>query len=213
MNNNKALKPKKKIIKVDNGLIGVLENAENGKKPKKVSLRNKYEYWLTEDGLILLQGWARDGLNQEEMAKKIGVTRETFSQWRDRFPTIADTIKKNRDICDTEVENALFKRAKGFSINVRKAIKVRNGQSEHIEYVDEEIYFAPDPVAQIFWLKNRRKDLWRNYEQQEVTISTGPNEMHVTLIDQLKNRKLKEMMNEEPTPTSKEEAKDDPAKQ
>lgn len=34
--------------------------------------RGKFEYWLTEDGLTLLKGWARDGLTDEDLAAKMG---------------------------------------------------------------------------------------------------------------------------------------------
>ena len=39
----------------------------------------KYQYWLTDDGRTLLQGWARDGLIDEQIAEKCGITRSTLS--------------------------------------------------------------------------------------------------------------------------------------
>ena len=35
-------------------------------------------------------------------------------------------------------------------------------EKEHVEYVDEEIYVAPNPTIQIFWSKNRMPDKWRD---------------------------------------------------
>nr|DAV18236.1 MAG TPA: terminase small subunit [Caudoviricetes sp.] len=75
----------------------------------------KYTEWLTKEGLIRVQGWARDGLSDEQIAKNIGISRSTLNDWKKRFPDISDTLKKGKDVADREVENALFKRAVGFS--------------------------------------------------------------------------------------------------
>lgn len=93
----------------------------------------KYEYWLTEDGLTLLEGWARDGLIDGQIAKKCGITTTTLYEWKKRFPDFANALKKGKEVVDFEVENALLKRA-----------------------------LAGDTTAQIFWLKNRRPDKWRD---------------------------------------------------
>ena len=95
--------------------------------------RGKYEYWLSEDGLTLLEGWARDGLTDDQIAHNLGVSRSTLAEWKKRFPDLSDALKKGKDVVDYEVENALLERAKG-----------------------------GDTTAQIFWLKNRRPGKWRD---------------------------------------------------
>ncbi len=116
---------------------------------------SKVDYWLSKDGLTLLKGWARDGLTDEQIAKNMKVSRSTLSKYKKEYKDISDTLKKEKEIVDYEVENALLKRAKGY------------------EYV-EEIYedgilkkkvtkqVAPDPTALIFWLKNRQPKKWRD---------------------------------------------------
>ena len=98
--------------------------------------KGKYEYWRTTDGLILLQGWARDGLKDEQIAHNIGIRRTTLYDWKNKYPDINDALKKGKEIVDYEVENALLKRAK-----------------------------QGDVSAQIFWLKNRRPEKWRDKVQ------------------------------------------------
>lgn len=95
--------------------------------------KGKYEEWLTAEGLILLEGWARDGLTDEQIAKNIGIKRPTLYEWKKRHPDISDALKKGKAVIDYEVENALLKNA-----------------------------LEGDTTAQIFWLKNRRADMWRN---------------------------------------------------
>ena len=38
--------------------------------------------WLTKEGLLKMEGWARDGLIDEQIAHNMGVTRSTLSNWR-----------------------------------------------------------------------------------------------------------------------------------
>lgn len=95
--------------------------------------KGKYEEWLTAKGLILLEGWSRDGLTDDQIAKNIGISRSTLNDWKKKYPDISDSLKKGKEVVDYEVENALLKNA-------------LNG----------------DTTAQIFWLKNRKSNVWRN---------------------------------------------------
>jgi len=133
--------------------------------------KGKYEEWLTEDGLTTVEGWARDGLTDEQIAHNIGIAGRTYYEWQERFPQFAQALKKGKAPVDIEVENALLKRALGQIVKVKKPIKLKHkGQipgkglieEERIEYAEEEVYIPPDTTAQIFWLKNRRPDKWRD---------------------------------------------------
>lgn len=110
---------------------------------------SKIDEWLEKDKLILLEGWARDGLTKEQIANNIGIGRTTLYEWEQKEPNIANTLKKGREVVDFEVENALLKSA--LSGNV---------------------------TAQIFWLKNRKKNEWR--ERQEYS-----NDEELSKLDKL----------------------------
>lgn len=81
----------------------------------------KYDEWITEEGLIKIEGWARDGLTDEQIAKNIGISRSTLSEWKKKFSDISDSLKKGKDVADRQVENALFKRALGYEYTERQA--------------------------------------------------------------------------------------------
>ena len=94
-----------------------------------------YENWRTKDGLLTLEGWARDGLNDEQIAHNVGVRAGTLYEWKNRFPEIAEAIKKGKRPVDVQVENALYRSALGFKQTVKKPIKLRRKDgSEYIEY-------------------------------------------------------------------------------
>lgn len=100
--------------------------------------KGKYQKWLTPEGLLLLEGWARDGLTDEQIAKKIGISRKTLNDWKNNYSDICDTLKKGKEVVDYQVENALLNSA-----------------------------LDGNTTAQIFWLKNRRPDKWRDKQKEE----------------------------------------------
>ena len=137
----------------------------------------KYTEWLTTDGLLRIEGWARDGLSLAQIAHNVGVADSTFRRWKEENEALSAAIKRGNAPVDLEVENAMLKSALGHKETVRKAIKVKTEKQkvgegkiveEHIEYVDEEVYIPPQVVAQIFWLKNRRPDKWKDKVEQTV---------------------------------------------
>ena len=134
-----------------------------------MAAKGKYREWLTEDGLLLLEGWARDGLTDEQIAHNIGIGERTFTEWKSRFSAISAALKKGKAPVDYHVENALYKSATGYIVKVRKPMRLRSRrktgdaeliEEERIEYVEEEVYVRPDVTAQIYWLKNRRRGRW-----------------------------------------------------
>ena len=104
----------------------------------------KYEYWLTPEGLLLLEGWARDGLTDEQISENMGIVSSTLYRWKNEYKEISEALKKGKEVVDYLVENA----------QLRNAIK-------------------GDTTAQIFWLKNRRPDKWR--DKRDVEHSGGLN--------------------------------------
>lgn len=127
--------------------------------------KSKYEYWISTEGLIKIEGWARDGYTDEEIAKVIGIHRDTLCQWKKKYPSIADTLKRGKDVVDRKVENSLLKRALGYSYEeITKEISIdeNTGESKLVvtKVITKEV--APDVTAQIFWLKNRKPEVWKN---------------------------------------------------
>lgn len=121
--------------------------------------RGKFEYWLTEDGLTLLEGWAREGLTDEQLAGKMGIGVRTLYDWKLRYLQISQALKKGKEIVDIQVENALLKRALGYDYQEER---IEKSKKDGVKIVQTVKHIPPDPTAQIFWLKNRRPDKWRD---------------------------------------------------
>lgn len=133
--------------------------------------KGKYADWITEDGLLLLEGWARDGLTDEQIAHNAGIHPDTLYEWQKRFPVISDALKRGKAPVDIQVENALLKRALGYEYEevtteitetpyIDRRGRERIRKQKHVKKTKKIV--LPDTTAQIFWLKNRRPDKWRD---------------------------------------------------
>lgn len=118
--------------------------------------------WETDDKLTLLQGWARNGLTQEQIAKNVGCASTTLSSWKSKSDKISEALKKGTEVVDLEVENALLKRALGYKSQNKQTfinVNAKGQKSQRIIVTENEV--PPDTTAIVFWLKNRRPDKWR----------------------------------------------------
>lgn len=130
--------------------------------------KGKYEEWLTEDGLLKLEGWAHDGLTDEQIAEKIGIRRTTLYDWKKKYSDISDALKRGKEVVDRQVENALLKRALGYEFKEITKELTEDGMRVTKVITKQQ---APDTTAQIFWLKNRKPEEWRDKKETEITGS------------------------------------------
>ena len=123
----------------------------------KVGRKSKYDDFVDCGGLVLVAGWARDGLDDVLIAKKIGIAKSTLCDWKNKYPEFADAIKKSKEFADFEVEQALYKKAK-----------------------------MGDVTAQIFWLKNRQPRKWRDKVSFVDETQLAKLDEMATMIDQIR---------------------------
>jgi len=109
------------------------------------------------------------GFTDKEVAKFFGFTEQTLNNWKKEHPDFFEALKDWKNKADKKVERALYKRATGYRTKVKKAVVVSNGRDKgsHIEMVEEEVAWAPDSTAGIFWLKNRKPKDWRDKQEVE----------------------------------------------
>ena len=152
--------------------------------------RSKADYWLTDDGLTLIEGWARDGLIDSQIAHNMNVSYTTFKEYKKKYPTILAALKKSKEIVDYEVENSLLQRCFGYNAKVKKHLKVKKTEYkegmkvkeyEEIVEVDDEVHIPADTLAQIYWLKNRQIKKWRDKPETE----SGDGDDGVMIINDL----------------------------
>ena len=170
---------------------------KSNKKMSKGGARGKYQEWLTVEGLLKLEGWARDGLTDEQIAEKMGIVSSTLYDWKKKYSEISEALKRGKEVVDRQVENALLRRALGYSYEEQEYATFPLEEEEYYEALETHIQnfkfmnpketdidiqmerdnfpkvkkvliksktkeVIPDTTAQIFWLKNRKPDEWRD---------------------------------------------------
>lgn len=93
----------------------------------------KSKWEEVKDKLLLVEGWARDGLTNEQIAERLGINPDTLYSYKKQYPEFSESLKKGKEIVDYQVENALL----------------RNALEGNI-------------TAQIYWLNNRKPNQWKN---------------------------------------------------
>lgn len=141
--------------------------------------KGKYQEWLTPDGITRLEAWARDGLTDEQLAAKIGITTTTLYDWKKKYPVISEALKRGKEVVDVEVENALLKRAMGYEYTETRTETTEDGMTRTV--VTQKA-MPPDTTAQIFWLKNRRPAVWRDKQQVEHSADK-PFEVNIKVVE------------------------------
>ena len=118
---------------------------------KRVSIDD----WLTKENLIRIQGWARDGLSNEQIAYNMGITVITLYKWQKKNVQFKQALKVGKDTADRQVENALFKSALGYEY--KEEVVTNDGR-----VVTVTKHKPANTTSQIFWLKNRKPEKWRD---------------------------------------------------
>ena len=114
--------------------------------------RASHKDWHSKEQLEKLQGWARDGLTDEQIAKNIGIRRPTLYAWKKEHPDIADALKKGKEVVDVEVENALLKKAMGTTTKTTqyKMVKVDSDvlKAKRVKYMNAYKLDHPDKTKE-----------------------------------------------------------------
>jgi len=132
-------------------------------------------------------GMARIGATDEEVAAALGADVRTLHRWKKSHAEFCHSLKEGKDAADARVQDRLFTRAVGYCCTEKRTKKDAKGAiTEEIVTLKEVV---PDVTAQIFWLKNRRPDLWRDVSEQRSSTTNA-----AAVTEALKNRYTPEQL-------------------
>ena len=168
--------------------------------------KSSADYWLSEDGLLLLECWSRDGILLKDIATNMGISSAQLSQWRKKYEEIDHALATGKEIVDYRVENALLKSALGFKtkeITVTIGHRQINGQWVDITKETKEKEIAPNVTAALAWLNNRKPEQWKRNRDNVVEVDDEDNDIKITII-RGKDNDLDEDVNTETTLNKKD---------
>ncbi len=126
-----------------------------------------YKKWLEKENLILLEGWKRNGLTDEQIAHNIGISINTLNKWKQRYVQIRQALKIGHEAANMAVERELFKRA-----------------------------MKGNTTAMVFWLKNNWRDKYNDSqlskEERRLVTLRGQKLQADTELAKLKAKAMKD---------------------
>lgn len=158
--------------------------ANSGKKEKRVkydpSVHDKRAESLAEQGLI-----------DVEIARGLGIARSTYYKWMNKFPDLADAVRRGKEQPDAEVARGLFKNCIGYEYEETKVVAVldANGKPVGKQIVTRTKKHRPGLVsAQTRWLRLRQPKEW---DPAQAISDLGIN--RVPALDKLPEHSLREI--------------------
>lgn len=135
------------------------------------------------------------GATDADLADFFGVTKRTVERWRSAHEDFCRAVTIGKEEADNAVERSLYQRAVGYE---QEAVKIfmPAGASEPV-YAPYREKVAPDTAAAIFWLKNRRKEHWRERSEQDVNHKHTFSDEFEAFIRQLSTRRQEKVIEHE----------------
>lgn len=126
--------------------------------PKRVGRPTDYDPFMVAEAA----GMAQMGATDAEICAAIGINHDTFYRWVRIVPGFSDAIKRG-EVHNDRVERTLLQKALG---GTKKTVTI-DSDGKRVEKIEE---VAGDTTAQIFWLKNRRRDRWADRQEHELVV-------------------------------------------
>ena len=158
--------------------------------------RIRYTEWLTQEGQMKLEAWARDGLTDDQISHNMGCNVRTLYVWKKNHPQIDAALRAGKGVVDIQVENALFKRAIGYDYEEVKTIIETMPDGEKRQRAERtRKHVAGDVTAQIFWLKNRKPIDWR--DRRETMLSGSVETTTANPLEGLTRAEVRKLIGDE----------------
>lgn len=140
--------------------------------------KGKHIQWHEASKLEEITNWAANGCTDAEIAKNIGISRNTYYRWVASYSDIDDAVKKGREMCVQHVENTFFRRIMGLceEVTETKEVEQRMVDGElvtvHKVVKTSTRKLAPDMTGLIFYLKN--KVGYKSEPDVDVSVDVAP---------------------------------------
>lgn len=107
------------------------------------------------------------GFTEHQIANFFKINKSTLTRWKQKNKEFCTTLKTWKHEADEVVERSLYQRAIGYSHKSEKIFQYE-GKIIRTETVE---HYPPDPTSMIFWLKNRKKEEWRDKTESELNLN------------------------------------------
>jgi hypothetical protein len=116
------------------------------------------------------------GATDRQVADLMDIDINTLNDWKRSHPEFANALKEGKIKADSEVADAMYRKAIGFWIDVVEPVVLKNGD---IVEVSKRKYYPPDGTVGMKWMALRQRDLWAEVTRIEATQTN----INITKID------------------------------
>ncbi len=140
---------------------------------------NKWDELNMVDKLDSVCGWAKQGSTDAEIAKMLGISCKLLYEWKRDKSEFREAIKKGKEVANGELLNSAFTQSVGFFYKEQQAFKVKGYEEidgrmypiEKIKVVEVERYNPPNPTMNIFMLKNRLPEHYKDKHEVDANVN------------------------------------------
>ena len=114
------------------------------------------------------------GATDDEIADFLDISTRTLLRWKHAYPDFCRALTTGKQYSDERTQRSLYHKANGFYVTEQQAFKVKLPEGgEELKVIEVQKFIPPDTTAQIFWLKNRRKEVWRDRHEVDASLSVS----------------------------------------
>jgi len=158
-----------------------------------VAQQTEYSYLFRErvlPNLPRIQELIVQGVPDYRIAEQLGIAYRTWKDWKQKYPEMKEIYSLANQKLVADVQNALYKKAMGFTVVEKTVEKGRDG--EIVKEVEIEKTYPPDTTAAIFFLTNRDPDRWKHRNALTSLHLVQKNEYSIEVAE----KRIAELMNE-----------------
>ncbi|WP_088185869.1 transposase [Desulfosporosinus sp. FKA] len=128
----------------------------------------KSKWPQVKEQLQFVEGWAKLGLTEEQIAHNLGIGRSTLGEFKNKYPELQSALKKGRTVAVAELENTLYKRALGYDYEIsRTSLRMIDGkEAKFVQKIRK--HMPADVGAIIILLKNKDRGNWCDNPAKQV---------------------------------------------
>ncbi|MGT2800816.1 hypothetical protein [Streptococcus marmotae] len=141
--------------------------------------QGQYQEWLKAENLLLLQGWKRQGLSDEQIARdKIGINPRTLEKWKKSHGQIGQALKRGKEHANFLIENKLFEKAANGNVTAMIFWLKNNWREKYndSQLSEEERQLLKERIKSLE-LDNKEREILQNPEDEIIIVDSWADEV------------------------------------
>lgn len=139
----------------------------------------KIEYLCSPNGIVVLEEASKEKINFAQLSQLLGFSQKELHQIAREHDEVYDAIDRGQAKQFDGVEEALYKSAKGFTVNEKTEFESTDDRGRTTKNVQHrQKYIQPSVLAQQYILNNKRQ---MEYYDRQIQAAQEKNTVHLVI--------------------------------